>query len=355
MSKWVMKQRICLTALVLCLLVCTFFSSCESEPQKNKYNEYSMDYFDTVITIVGYENTEAEFDKVAELALSELGEYHRLYSIYHRFDGLENLCTINELVDGAHRTVTVDERIIDMLLYAKKAYELTDGTVNVAMGSVLSLWHDYRELGSDNPAEASLQPMDKLKLAAEHTDIEKMVIDEENCTVTLTDPKMKLDVGAIAKGYATEMVARLLEEKGVTGYVLNVGGNIRSIGTKPDGTRWTVGIEDPNGEEYLAYLEVSGESVVTSGSYQRYYVVDGKRYHHIIHPDTLMPSEEFTSVSVVCMDSGLGDALSTALFCLPLDTGLELVESMSEVEAMWVDERGNKTVSSGFNNYLKEK
>lgn len=314
-----------------------------------------MDYFDTVITIVGYENTEAEFDKVAELALSELGEYHRLYSIYHRFDGLENLCTINELVDGAHRTVTVDERIIDMLLYAKKAYELTDGTVNVAMGSVLSLWHDYRELGSDDPSEASLPPMDKLKLAAEHTDIEKMVIDAENCTVTLTDPKMKLDVGAIAKGYATEMVARSLEEKGVTGYVLNVGGNIRSIGTKPDGTSWTVGIEDPNGEDYLAYLEVSGESVVTSGSYQRYYVVDGKRYHHIIHPDTLMPAEEFTSVSVVCTDSGLGDALSTALFCLPLDTGLELVESMSEVEAMWVDESGNKTVSSGFNNYLKEK
>ncbi len=313
-----------------------------------------MDYFDTVITIVGYENTEAEFDKVAELALSELGEYHRLYSIYHRFDGLENLCTINELVDGAHRTVTVDKRIIDMLLYAKEAYELTDGTVNVAMGSVLSLWHDYRELGSDDPAEASLPPMDKLMSAAEHTDITKMVIDAENCTVTLTDPKMKLDVGAIAKGYATEMVARSLEEKGVTGYVLNVGGNIRSIGTKPDGTSWTVGIEDPNGEDYLAYLEVSGESVVTSGSYQRYYVVDGKRYHHIIHPDTLMPAEEFTSVSVVCTDSGLGDALSTALFCLPLDTGLELVETMSEVEAMWVDESGNKTVSSGFNNYLKE-
>ncbi len=314
-----------------------------------------MDYFDTVITIVGYENTEAEFDAVADLALSELGEYHRLYSIYHRFDGLENLCTVNELVDGAHRTVTVDKRIIDMLLYAREVYALTGGTVNVAMGSVLSLWHDYRELGKDDPAVASLPPMDKLKLAAEHTDITKMVIDEENSTVTLTDPEMKLDVGAVAKGYATEMVARLLEEKGITGYILNVGGNIRSIGTKPDGTEWTVGIEDPEGEDYLAYLGVSGESVVTSGSYQRYYVVDGKRYHHIIHPETLMPAENFASVSVVCMDSGLGDALSTALFCLPLDSGLELVESMSEVEAMWVDESGNKTTSSGFEKYVKEK
>ena len=314
-----------------------------------------MDYFDTVITIVGYENTEAEFDAVADLVLSELGEYHRLYSIYHRFDGLENLCTVNELVDGAHRTVTVDKRIIDMLLYAKEVYALTDGTVNVAMGSVLSLWHDYRELGKDDPAVASLPPMDKLKLAAEHTDITKMVIDEENSTVTLTDPEMKLDVGAVAKGYATEMVARLLEEKGITGYILNVGGNIRSIGTKADGTEWTVGIEDPKGEDYLAYLEVSGESVVTSGSYQRYYAVDGKRYHHIIHPETLMPAENFASVSVVCKDSGLGDALSTSLFCLPLDSGLELVESMPEIEAMWVDENGNKTTSSGFEKYVKEK
>lgn len=314
-----------------------------------------MDYFDTVISIVGYEKTEAEFDAVAGEILSELGEYHRLYSIYHRFDGLENLCTVNELVDGAHRTVTVDRRIIDMLLYAKEMYTLTGGTVNVAMGSVLSLWHDYRELGSDDPAVAALPPMDKLKLAAEHTDIEKLIIDEENCTVTLADPEMKLDVGAVAKGYATEAVARSLEEKGISGYVLNVGGNIRAIGAKPDGSEWTVGIENPDGGDYLAYLEISGESVVTSGSYQRYYVVDGKRYHHIIHPDTQMPAEGFESVSVVCRDSGLGDALSTALFCMPIDQGLELVESMNEVEAMWIDESGTKTVSTGFEKHVKEK
>ncbi len=348
-----MKRKIYRIALCLCFVLCICLASCEGGDQKNKYTEYSMDYFDTVISIIGYEKTEAEFDAVADEILSELGEYHRLYSIYHRFDGLGNLCTVNELVDGAHRTVTVDKRIIDMLLYAKEMYTLTDGIVNVAMGSVLSLWHDYRELGSDDPAQAALPPRDKLKSAAEHTDINKMVIDEENSTVTLTDPQMRLDVGAVAKGYATEMVARSLEERGITGYVLNVGGNIRAIGKKPDGSEWTVGIENPNGGEYLAYLEISGESVVTSGSYQRYYVVDGKRYHHIIHPDTQMPAEGFESVSVVCRDSGLGDALSTALFCLPLDTGLELVESMNGVEAMWIDEDGTKTVSSGFVKYVK--
>ena len=348
-----MKYKLYLRAIALCLLICFIFSSCVPQKQKNKYSAYSMDYFDTVITVIGYENTKAEFDAVAEEIISQFAEYHRLYSIYHRFDGTENLCTVNELVDGKHRTVSVDRRIIDMLLYAKEMYAVTNGIVNVAMGSVLSLWHNYREIGTDNPAQASLPPLESLKTAAEHTDISKMVIDEENNTITLTDPLMKLDVGAIAKGYATERVARSLEEQGITGYVLNVGGNIRVIGSKPDGGKWTVGIENPLDEEYFAYLNLTKESVVTSGSYQRYYYVDGKPYHHIIHPDTLMPAEGFLSVSVICNDSGFGDALSTALFCLPLKEGMEFVESLPETEAMWVTEQGTKTVSSGWNEYVK--
>lgn len=330
------------------------FCSCSENKQKSKFNTYSMDYFDTVITITGYEYTQEDFDAVSKEVLDLLGEYHRLYTIYHRFDGLENLCTINELVDGEHRTVTVDRRIIDLLIYAKEMYTLTDGIMNIAMGSVLSLWHDYRTIGMDNPTEASLPPMNKLLSAAEHTDIEKMVIDEENCTVTLTDPLMKLDVGAIAKGYATERVALHLEQKGVTGYVLNVGGNVRTIGAKADGDNWTIGIENPDGEEYLAYLSLNGQSVVTSGSYQRFYYVDGKAYHHIIHPDTLMPAENFTSVSIVCNNSGLGDALSTALFCLSYEQGKTLIETISDAEAMWVTKDGNITYSSGWKNFEKQ-
>ncbi len=349
-----MKQRIYCLALSVCLLLSFTLSSCASMRGKKKFSAYSMEYFDTVITIVGYENTQEEFDAVSDAILAQFKEYHRLYSIYHRFEGMENLCTVNDLTDGVHRTVTVDRRIVDMLLYAREMYDVTGGMVNIAMGSVLSLWHNYRELGKDNPAEASLPPMESLRRAAEHTDISKMIIDEERCTVFLADPLMKLDVGAIAKGYATECVARSLEEQGITGYVLNVGGNVRAIGKKPDGALWAVGIENPLGEEYLAYLQLYGRSVVTSGSYQRYYYVDGKPYHHIIHPDTLMPADGFLSVSVICVDSGFGDALSTALFCLSLEEGLALVESLPDTEVMWVTDDGTKTVSSGWNEYLKK-
>lgn len=345
-----MKKRIICIVLAFCLTACTL-CACQEQKQKSKYTTYSMDYFDTVITITGYEYSQEDFDKTANEMIKMLGEYHRLYSIYHRFDGIENLCTINELKDGAHRTVKVDKRIIDMLLYAKKMHDLTGGVMNIAMGSVLSLWHDYRTIGKDNPQNASLPPMDLLQKAMEHTDINKMVIDEKNSTVTLTDPLMKLDVGAIAKGYATQQVSDFFKEKGVTGYVLNVGGNVCTLGGKLDGTKWTVGIENPEDNDYFAYLQLDGQSVVTSGSYQRYYYVDGIAYHHIIDPETLMPADNFLSVSIVCENSGLGDALSTALFCMPQNEGLQLIESIENAEAMWVTKTGEKTFSKGFNKY----
>lgn len=343
------------------LLLLGILSSCTvlpaNETNLQKFSAYSFDYFDTVTTVTGYAESQEAFDEIADGILGELGEYHRLFTIYHRFEGLENLCTINELVNGAHRTVTVDRRIIDMLLYAKDMYHKTDGHVNIAMGSVLSIWHDYREIGMSDPASAELPPMEKLTAASEHTDINCLVIDEENSTVTLTDPAMKLDVGAIAKGYAVEMVARRLEEQGITGFVLNVGGNVRTVGPKGNGEKWVVGIENPVDDEekpYLAYLELAGQTIVTSGSYQRYYLVDGKRYHHIIDPETLMPSEGFVSVSILTKSSADGDALSTALFCMSFEEGLALIESIPDTEAMWVFQDGREETSSGFDSYRSQ-
>ena len=344
-----LKKTVYLFIIALPLWACIFLSSCGKT--KEKYSEYSFDYFDTVTTITGYAESKEEFDEISAWVIAELGEYHRLFDIYKRYEGMENLCTVNELEDGSHRTVKVDARIIEMLEYAKEMYEKTGGKVNVAMGSVLSIWHDYRIEGIDKPWAAQLPPIDKLEKAAEHTDINAIVIDRENGTVTITDPEVKLDVGAIAKGYAVEMVARKLEKKGITGYMLNVGGNVRAVGARGDGTLWTVGVENPlqdGGRDYVAYLKLSHESLVTSGSYQRYYVVDGKRYHHIIDPETLMPSEGFLSVSILCESSAMGDALSTALFCMDVERGKALIASVEGAEAMWVLPDGSIEKTPGF-------
>lgn len=321
-----------------------------------KFSEYSFDYFDTATTITGYATTREEFDRISKEILYELEEYHKLFTIYTRYDGMENLCTVNDVTNGAHRVVTVDQRIIDLLLFSKEIYKKTNGKTNVAMGSVLSIWHDYRTQGLNEPADATLPPMELLENACKHTNIDDVIIDTEKRTVFLANPEMRLDVGAVAKGYAVEMVARSVEKKGISGYVINVGGNVRTIGTKGDGEKWVAGIENPidnENEPYIAYLNLSDEALVTSGSYQRYYTVNGKNYHHIIDPATKMPSERYLSVSIVCKDSGIADALSTALFCMTYEEGLSLLEAFPDTEALWVFLDGTRKQSDGFSSYVK--
>ncbi len=333
-----MKNK--LSVLLVLVLLAAVLSGCRGQVKKEKFSAYSFDYFDTVTTVTGYESSQEEFDRISGEVMNELAEYHRLFDIYHRYEGLENLCTLND-----KKTAQVDGRIVELLLYCKEIYVKTDGKTNVAMGSVLSIWHDYREAGMDDPNEATLPPMEKLTEAAKHTNIDDVII--EGNTVTLADPEMRLDVGAVAKGYAVEMVARRLEEKGVSGYVLNVGGNVRTVGAKPNGERWEVGVESPEGDEYLARFAISDEAVVTSGSYQRFYIVGGKSYHHIIDPDTLMPADYFTSVSIRADSSADGDALSTALFCMSMEKGRAVAEAFG-AEVLWCMKDGTVHKTEGF-------
>lgn len=339
-------------AIILCVLSLVSLCSCGSE--KEKYTAYYFDWFDTVTVITGYEHSQEDFDSRCLQISAILSEYHKLFDIYTRYDGINNLVTVN---DGG--TVIVDEKIIDMLEFSKQMYNETSGKVNVAMGSVLSIWHDCRTYGLNHPESAYLPNQEKLTEAAKHMNIDDLVIDRDNMSVCLADEKMSLDVGAIAKGYAAARVCEYLEDNGITGYVINLGGNVCTVGTKANGDSWTVGIENPLDESgdkpYLAYLNISDMSLVTSGSYQRYYVVDGVSYHHIIDPDTLRPENRYLSVSVLYSDSGVADAYSTALFNMNLQEGLALVESVDGMEAMWVTPDGEITRSSGFENYTIER
>lgn len=347
-----MKLTKLTSLLLIAAILIPSLAGCKKE--KVQYKNVSFAYFDTVTTIIGSETSEEKFAEVSSDALALLEEYHKLYDIYNEYPGIVNLCTINKLVNGEHQKLTVDSKIIDMLLYAKEMYEKTNGKMNVAMGSVLSIWHDYRNEGIDEPWNAKLPPMDILKEASLHTDINNLIIDEENSTVYIADPKMTLDVGAVAKGYAVEMVAKYLSELGKNNYVLNVGGNIRATGVKATGERWQAGVENPEGDEdnpYIAYIELDNMASVTSGSYQRYYVVGGKRYHHIIDSETLMPAEGFLSVSLICESSADGDCLSTALFCMSLEDGMTLVNSLGGVEALWVTEDGEIHYSDNYKDY----
>lgn len=326
---------------------------CSRKPALNRYDAQFLQLFDTVTSVVGYARDKEIFTSYVQKFYDELEEYHQLYDIYKDYVGINNMKTIND--HAGIKPVVVDEKIIDLLEYSKEMYEKTGGYFNVAMGSVLSIWHEYRTEGIGNPEESELPPMEELEKAAKHMDFDDVIIDREASTVYLKDPVMSLDVGAVAKGYATEMVSRKLEEEGLNNALVSVGGNVRAIGTKDDGSKWKVGIQNPDLDseaKFLRTVEIEDLSLVTSGSYQRYYTVDGVQYHHIVNPDTLMPWNEYASVSILCADSGMADALSTAVFNMKQQDGQELIESLSGVEAMWLYPDGTEVYSSGFNNFM---
>lgn len=341
-----MKRRLLAVVLALCLL--TGCGNLAPESKNTVYEASFLTLFDTVTFIKGAAESEEAFGQLVEQIHDELERYHQLFDIYNDYEGLNNIKTINDQAGIA--PVAVDPVIIAFLQDCIRYHALTDGRTNVAMGSVLALWHEARNDGIDEPDKAYLPDADALSEAAKHTDIGSIVIDETNSTVFITDPQTRLDVGAVAKGWAVQRVAEQLPE----GILLSVGGNVCSTGPKYEAEPWVIGIRDPKGgaSDYVHTVYVDGVSVVTSGDYQRGYMVNGEMYHHIIDPDTQMPSRYWRSVTVVCDDSGLADALSTALFLLPLEEGQALAERL-QVGALWIDAQGNESMTANFENILR--
>lgn len=316
--KSVFRKLALLTALALC---CGMLAGCRSA---EKHTASYYDLFDTYCTLTIYGVSQEEFDRVSEDLYAFLLDFHQQTDIYHSYEGMTNLYDINEAA-GSGKMLTVSETLMDFLCFAKDAESLSQHKVNVMIGAVTSLWHAGR-LEGVVPSQQALQE------AAEHTDIESLLLDEASCTVQICDAQALLDVGALAKGYAGRLASAYLKSQGITDFLLDLGGNICAFGS-PLGTgrdQFLIGIQDPDAQEgvYAQTVQIQNEAIVTSGDYQRYYTVDGVRYHHIIDPDTLQPAQYHRSVTVICGDSALADLLSTALFLMPEEEGRALAESM---------------------------
>ncbi|PYG87747.1 thiamine biosynthesis lipoprotein [Ruminiclostridium sufflavum DSM 19573] len=344
-----------LTATIIAITFLINLTACGSQDRK-RYEAEFLELFDTMTKIVAYTDSKEEFTRYSRLIYDNLKEYHQLYDIYNNYDGINNIKTIND--NAGIKAVKVDKRIIALINYSIEWYKKTNGKMNIALGSVLEIWHKYREEGIDNEAEAAVPDMAELKKAAEHTDINKIIIDEANSTVFLADPEMSIDVGSIGKGYATEQVSRIAYEKGFTSGLISVGGNIRAIGNKDSGGKlWNLGIQNPDKESEKSNVSIvylADLSLVSSGDYERYYTVNGKRYHHLIDPDTLFPAEYFSQVTIVCKNSGMADALSTAVFCMPVEKGMEFINNLPDTEALWVMKNGDLKYSKGFEEFTKD-
>ncbi len=332
-----------LLAAALCFLL--FCAGCGSRQGSYRFQYTYLDVFDTVTGITVFAATQAEADELAALLHDELMECHRLFDIYHEYEGLVNLCTVNRL--AAEEPVTVDRRILALLDFALTMGEASEGKLNVCMGSLLTIWHDARTEGNEDPESAALPDQEAIRSAMEHISPASLQLDWSQPAVRFLDPELKLDVGAVAKGWAVQHACEAAKAQGYGGFLISAGGNVCCVGMKGDGSPWKIGLEDPQGSEVeIMLLELSDCAAVTSGAYQRYYMVDGKRYCHIVDPDSGYPAREYEMVTVICPDSAVADALSTALFLLPREKGLELAAAYG-AEALWFAD-GDWVTTPGF-------
>lgn len=340
-----MRRFLLLTALLLFLVP----AAAAAENSRYTYTFYGS--FDTVIILTGYAPSQDAFDAAAALCEEEFRRLDDLYTPYLHSEAGNNLWALN---NGAWKEpMPTDPDLIGLILFCREQQAAISPVVNPALGRVLMLWHDARMLAEENPAEAAVPDPEKLRSAAGHADFSCVVVDEEAGTVFYTDPKLRLDFGAVAKGYAAGLVAERLRGM-LPSFSINAGGNIVLCGAPENRSgAWKVGIQDPNKTLYgdvttLGWIERTDGAIVTSGDYQRFFVVDGVAYHHIIDPGTLQPARSVRAVTVITPDSGTADFLSTACFILPYEESRALVESLPDTEALWVLPDGTVTWTEGF-------
>lgn len=325
-------------------------ASCKGMPAATEVPSYAaytyqfLGAFDTTISLIGHMTSQKQFDDFSAYAENRFQELNRLFDIYHDYPGVVNLKTVNDQAGIA--PVTVPQEIMDLLALAEEWVPKTDGKVSVTFGSVLAVWRAAREQASAaGDGQGKVPDLAQLEEANRHVAIGSLILDKSNHTAYLNDPDARIDVGAVAKGFAVELVAKELSALGYTSFAISAGGNVKVVG-EPLATgrdAWVIGIRNPvadedlkESDEIIAKAAVTNTSVVTSGWYQRYFIAEGVIYHHIIDPDTLFPSNYSKSVTIVYPDSGVADILSTAAMLMPYEKAAAWIETIPGASAYFV-------------------
>lgn len=315
-------------------------AGCSAPPAKQSETELLLG---TTISVTTYGDVPAAlFDAV----------FARVREIEERMSTSEEDYTTTELMavnDAAGRApVRVSEDTFEVVQQAIQYSRTTNGAFDLSVQPLVSLWGIGTEWAAVPDEEAVVRAVS----AVDYRDVQ---LAPDTRSIYLPEPDMGIDVGGIAKGYAADEAGRILRDAGVTSALLDFGGNILTVGAKPDGSAWRIGIQAPDATRgsYIGIAEVVDRAVVTSGTYERYFVEDGVRYHHILDTDTGYPvRNELDSVTIVTEVSMRADALSTALFAMGLDRGLEFAEETRDVEAFFVTTEGVVHMSSGMDTYF---
>lgn len=314
------------------ILILLFLTGCDNK----RVFSHNYFYMDTYINVKIYDvqNSETIFSEVDKI----YKEYHELADRYKGYESLKNVYYLKNNSDSLE-TVVLDDRLCKMIKLGLEYNQKTDGKFNINMADILDIWKKYREVGEGIP---TLQELEAAK--------EKInpIVFKNECEILNNHPS--IDLGAIAKGYATEEVGKYLKKSGVDKFIINAGGNVL-VGEHYENDKYKIGLETPDETKKIyKVLKLNNSSVVTSGGYERFYTYDGKNYHHIIDYNTLYPANNFKSVTVVTSDSALADTLSTSLFLMTIDEGKELIKNL-QVEAIWYTNENEIITTEGIKNY----
>lgn len=337
----------CLLALLVFAMNLTACSQTSSTSQTTTNTESASLtelHFDTIMSISLYGSDKNELVDVINEAYDELD---RLEAIFSAQLETSELYGINQGIANGQTSFTLSDELTEVIDYAIKVNEESDGALDITIGNLINLWG----IGTDHeklPSEA------EINAALEGIGCQYLSLDKETNTLTVSSKNVQIDLGAIAKGYAADLVKELILSKDseVLG-LLDFGGNIMTIGSKPDGSNWKVGITDPlDSTNVYGGVSVSDLCVVTSGNYERYFEENGVRYHHILDASTGYPADKgIISSSIIGASSIECDALSTACYCLGVEDALTLINSIDGVECVLIDNDGNYYTSDGIGKY----
>ncbi|ACL19556.1 ApbE family lipoprotein [Desulfitobacterium hafniense DCB-2] len=331
--------------LVMLICVCLSFSLVGCLSAETKVKE-----FEPVVETTFLMGTVAKITIYDEIKDNEIFQ-----RVFDRLTDIEQRMTINddypnsEIIQlnkaSGKEFVKINPDTFYVLEKAKYLAELSQGKFDITVGPIVKLWN----IGSDN---ARVPGIDEINKKLPLVDYHNLILDKDNSSAKLNQEGMVVDLGAIAKGYAADEAVKILKEAGIEHAIVNLGGNIVAMNTKLDGSLWRLGLQDPyeiRGKS-MGVVLLNDQTMVSSGTYERYFEEGGKVYHHLIDPDTGYPGENgLISVSIITKESINADGLSTGTFLLGLEEGMKMIEKIPDTEAIFITADKKVYVTSGIN------
>lgn len=319
---------------VFCLLLGGLIYQKRSVPAFQTYRQ-SRFLLDTVVELMLASPNEKQATEAMEAAFSEMQRVEALLSKYRKGS---QIFRINQ--QAAQQPVAVDAEVIEILRRSLAYSEQTGGLFDMSIGPLMDLWGIGTE-GEGIPKRADLE---QLLPYINYTQVDIRTTGE----VFLRHAQNSLDLGGIAKGYSIDKAIEMLRQRGITSALLNAGGDIRCLGRKIDGSAWRIGVKHPREEGVLAVVELGDMAVATSGDYERFFLRDDTRYHHLLDPRSGLPARDCQSVTILAPSAEQADVMATAVFIMGPERGLEFIETHADIEGMIVDTHGEIVKSSGF-------